>query len=982
MTRLAQGGRIDRGRPLRFTFDGRAFTGFAGDTLASALLAQGQHLVGRSFKYHRPRGILSAGSEEPNALVELDRGGGRREPNTRATVVPLTDGLVARSQNRWPSLRYDLAALNGLASAFIPAGFYYKTFMGPGRDAWHRRWEPMIRRMAGLGRAPDAPDPDRYANRFAHCEVLVVGAGPAGIAAALAAAEGGGRVILCDEQMEMGGSLLASPAVPIDGRPAWSWLEDALAALRSNPRVTLLPRTTAFSYGLQNFVALAEVLDRPDGLRERLWQVRAEHVVLAAGAIERPIPFSGNDRPGVMLAEAARSYATRWAVLPGRQVAAVLAHDSGYRAVFDLQDAGAGISVVLDMRVAPPEAMLAAARQRGIGVLQGHGVAGTVGGVARIAGLRAALRGADGRLGAAHSQPFACDLLLMAGGWTPSVHLFSQSRGKLRWDAAADAFLPGTPRENQTSVGACNGTFDLGAALVEGHAAGGGGTKVAPRATVAPAASGMPVSELAAGTQDATKAFVDLQNDVTTRDIALAVCEGFHSIEHVKRYTTNGMATDQGKTSNMPGLAVAATVLGRSVPEVGLTTFRAPYTPTTFGTFAGRHRGQRFDPVRTAPLHDWAVAQGAVFEPVGQWQRARYFPRPGEDMETAVARECLAVRNAAGVFDASTLGKIEVVGPDAAEFLERCYANTWKKLAPGRCRYGVLLREDGFVYDDGVVGRLAEDRFHVTTTTGGAAGVLHMLEDYRQTEFTDLRVWLTSTTEHWGVIALQGPKAREVLSPLVNGLDLGAFPHMAVGECTVAGIPARLFRVSFTGEVGFEVNVPAGCAPAIWQALLEAGAPHGITPYGTEAMHMLRAEKGYIIVGQDTDGTVTPDDVGLSWLIGKAKRDFIGKRSLARPEMLRTDRRQWVGLVPRGRRSLPDEGAQLLGSTDARQAQGHVTSAYRSATLGHPIALGLLESGRARMGDTVFATSLEGAPLALEVVSPVFLDPKGERLHG
>jgi sarcosine oxidase subunit alpha len=717
--RLPTGGRIDRTRPLRFSFDGRDYSGFAGDTLASALLANRVSLFGRSFKYHRPRGLLSAGAEEPNALIEIDRGPGRREPNARATMVPLVEGLVAHSQNRWPSLRRDFGALAGLAAPLLPAGFYYKTFLGPGRDAWYRHWEPLIRRMAGLGRAPEAADPDRYANRFAHCETLVVGAGPAGIVAALAAAKAGDRVILCDEQDEPGGSLLTTPELLIDGQPCWDRLAVAIAELRANPRVRLLTRTTAFHYGLQNFVSLAEVLDRPDGLRERLWQVRAGRVVLATGAIERPIPFPGNDRPGVMLADAARSYATRWAVLPGRRAVVLAAHDSGYAAAFALADAGAGIPAILDMREAPPEPLLEAARARGITVLPGHGVAGTRG-AGRITGLLAAPLRADGAPDRSRATAIACDLLLMAGGWTPNVQLFSQARGKLRWDEAADSFLPGESPEAQVSVGACNGTFDLAEALAEGAAAGRGETR-----TAAPAAStALPIRAIAAGAVAAKKAFVDFQNDVTTADLALAVREGFRSIEHVKRYTTNGMATDQGKTSGMLGLAVTAAVLRRDLPEVGLTTFRPPYTPVSFGTLAGRHRAALFDPVRTAPLHDWAVARGAAFEPVGQWQRARAFPRPGEDLHAAVARECLGVRQAIGIFDASTLGKIEVVGPDAAEFLERTYVNAWKKLPPGRCRYGLLLREDGFIYDDGVVARLAADRFHVTTTTGGAARVL------------------------------------------------------------------------------------------------------------------------------------------------------------------------------------------------------------------------------------------------------------------
>ena len=974
--RLPTGGRIDRDRPLRFRFDGRDYTGFQGDTLASALLAAGVTLFGRSFKYHRPRGLLAAGAEEPNALVEIDRGPGRREPNQRATMVPLEEGLVARSQNRWPSLRFDAGALVGLAAPLLPAGFYYKTFLGPGRSGWHRVWEPLIRRMAGLGRAPDAPDPDRYANRYAHCETLVIGAGPAGIVAALAAAESGGRVILCDEQSEPGGSLLATPETRIDDQPCWESLAAAVAALRDNPRITLLTRTTAFHYGLQNFVSLAQVLDRPDGLRERLWQVRAGRVVLATGAMERPIPFPGNDRPGVMLADAARAYAARWAVLPGRRAVLLAAHDSGYDAAFALADAGAGIPAILDLREAPPAAVLEAAAARGITVLAGHGVVGTRG-AGRITGVLAAPLGADGRPDRSRAGAIACDLLLMAGGWTPNVQLFSQSRGKLRWDAAADAFLPGESPEAQVSAGACNGTMDLAEALAEAAAAG---RWEAHAATMAEPTA-MPIRAVAATALAAKKAFVDFQNDVTTADLALAVREGFRSIEHVKRYTTNGMATDQGKTSGMMGLAVTAAVLGRDLPEVGLTTFRPPYTPTSFGTLAGRHRGALFEPVRTAPMHDWAVAQGAVFEPVGQWQRARAFPRGGEDLHAAVARECLAVRQAVGIFDASTLGKIEVVGPDAAEFLERTYVNAWQGLAPGRCRYGLLLREDGFLYDDGVVARLAGDRFHVTTTTGGAARVLHMLEDYRQTEFPELQVWLTSTTEHWGVAALQGPKGRALLASLVEGLDLGHFPHMAVAECRVAGIPARLFRVSFSGELGFEINVPAGRMAELWEVLWQAGAPLGLTPYGTEAMHVLRAEKGFIIIGQETDGTVTLDDVGLGWAVGRKKRDFIGKRGMARDGMAAPDRRQLVGLAPAdGRR--PEEGAQLLPEEGARRAEGHVTSAYDSACLGRPFALGLLAGGRARHGQTVFATRLDGPPQPLTVVPPVFWDPEGARLDG
>ena len=993
MHRTNGGGRVDRTRSIRFTFDGRSYQGLIGDTLASALIANGVHLVARSYKYHRPRGILSAGSEEPNALVTIDRGNGRTTPNLRATEVELFDGLVAVSQNRWPSLTMDIGAINNLASPLLSAGFYYKTFMGPrllgSNRAWARIYEPLIRRAAGLGKAPPQPDPDRYANRFAHCDVLVIGAGPAGLAAALAAAQHGARVILCDEQAELGGSLLSEWSTDIDGRPAAAWLAEAVRTLKSSPRVTLLPRTVGFGYFAQNFVGLAErITDHlstpsPEMPRERLWQVRARRVVLATGAIERPVVFPGNDRPGVMLADAVRTYVNRYGVRPGARAVVLAACDSGYVAARDLKRAGVDVAAMLDPRPqAKPDV-------GGLGVSANATIVATRG-RHRVSAVQIGRIGADGSV--TPGNWVSCDFVAMSGGWTPSVHLFSQSRGKVRWHDDAEAFLPDViaPGQSQQSVGACRGVFGIAAALEDGRAAGNaavGATESAQTFKVSEDVTDYRgVIGASVRSADEGRAFVDLQHDVTVKDLKLAAREGFRAIEHVKRYTTTGMATDQGKTSNVNALAIVAGHLGKPIPAVGLTTFRQPFTPVTFGTIAGLNRGALFDPVRRAPADAWARAKGAVFEDVGQWQRARYFPQSGEDMHAAVARECRTARASVGVFDASTLGKIEVVGPDAAEFLERLYINSFKKLAVGRCRYGVLLNEAGFIIDDGVIGRVAADRFHVTTTTGGAARVLHMMEDYAQTEFPDLKVWLTSTTEQWAVIAVQGPRARDVIAPLVEGIDLSAaaLPHMSVTACRVRGVEARLFRVSFTGELGFEINVPTDYGGVVWEAVWSEVQRHNGCAYGTEAMHVLRAEKGFIIVGQETDGTVTPDDVGLGWAIGKGKHDFVGKRSLSRADMVRAGRKQLVGLLTADSALVLEEGAQVTAGPRppvGTPALGHVTSAYWSAALGRSIALALVADGRKRLGERL-NIPMPAGDLAVEVVAPVFLDPKGARLDG
>lgn len=991
--RLAAGGRVDRSKPVRFTFDGKPYQGFVGDTLASALIANGVHLVGRSFKYHRPRGIMTAGAEEPNALVAVGGDEAHYTPNLRATQVEIYEGLVAESQNRWPTLAFDVGAVNEVLSAFLPAGFYYKTFMWP-KTAWKHVYEPFIRRAAGLGRAPTKADPDRYTHVYAHCDVLVIGAGPAGIAAAVAAARTGLRVILCDEQAEMGGSLLTETVAIIEGRPSTDWCRSMLGELALLPNVTLLTRATAFGWYPHNFIGLNErvtdhLATRGKLPRERLWQVRAQEVVLATGAIERPIAFPDNDRPGVMMAEAARTYVNRFGVLPGTRAVVVTACDSAYRAALDLQVAGIAIPAIADVRNSPSGCWVERAREKGIEVLPQTSLAGT-GGHLRV--TSATLVSTD--LRKPERRKIACDLVLMSGGFTPSVHLFSQSRGQLKYDGDLQVYLPDVSVERERSVGACRGVYDLVAALDDGFSGGlaaarraGDGNVSIPHQFSVEARSvgsgGLIGAPMADRTQKA-RAWVDFQNDVTTKDIALAVREGFRGIEHVKRYTTTGMATDQGKTSNMNALGIVAGLRNVPLPEVGLTTFRPPYTPITFGAFAGQSRGALFDPERRTPIHAWAEQNGAVFEDVGAWKRAQYFPKSGETMHAAVARECRTVRQSVGIFDASTLGKIEIVGKDAAVFMNRMYTNGWDKLEPGRLRYGIMLREDGFIVDDGVVARLALDRFHVTTTTGGAARVLNMMEDYLQTEWPDLEVWLTSITEQWAVIAVQGPNARRVLAPLVKGIGLSgeAMPHMSVREGWICGVPTRLFRVSFTGELGFEVNVPSGYALAVVRSIMSEGQNYGITPYGTETMDVLRAEKGYIIVGQETDGTVTPDDVGLSWAVGKTKKDFVGKRSLVRAAMVRDDRKQLVGLLTVDARTLLEEGAQVVADPNERIPMtmlGHVTSSYWSETLRRPIALALVRGGRGRIGTRLSVPTDAGA-VHVDVVRPIFYDPKGARL--
>ena len=999
--RLPSGGRIDRTKRLRLTFNGRRYEGFAGDTLASALIANGVHLTSRSFKYHRPRGILTAGAEEPSALVQLG-GGARTEPNLQATQVELHDGLTAAGVNAWPSAGFDLGAWTGMLAPLFPAGFYYKTFLWP-PSFWKALYEPAIRRMAGLGRTPDAPDPDSYDKMFVHCDVLVVGGGPSGIAAALAAGATGARVVLVDEQAELGGAL-PGLGYRIDGREGAAWAAAAAARLEAMPEVRVLTRTTLFGYYDHNSLSAIERRTNhlgpaaPAGLaRQRLWNLKARRVVLGPGAHERPLVFADNDRPGIMLASAAQRYLNQFAALPGRRAVLFTNNDSAYEAAHDLAKAGVTVAAVVDSRRAPSAPLAGALRGAGAALHTGAVIAATHG-TRRVRAVTVMDLDAGGAGVSGAARRIACDCVLVSGGWNPAVHLFCQSGGRLEFEEARGVFVPGAPTQALAVAGAAGGSFDLSACLAEGAAAGaqaaraagfGDGTAQAPPPVEVPPPCAVTPLWLAPGLKPVghgkAKHMVDHQDDVTAQDIRLAAREGFRSVEHVKRYTTIGMGTDQGKTANLNGLAILADALGKPIPEVGTTTYRPPYTPVAFGALAGRDRGALLDPIRRTAMHEWHEARGAVFENVGQWRRPWWYPEAGEDKQAAVARECCAVRQAVGLLDASTLGKIEIRGPDAAVLLDRVYTNTWSTLPVGRVRYGLMCRDDGMVFDDGTTARLGEQRYLMTTTTGNAAPVLEWLEEWLQTEWPELEVYCTSVTEQWATLALAGPRARAVLAAVAPGmaLDAESFPFMSAAEGVVAGVEARVFRISFTGELSFEINVPWHHGYAVWEAVMAAGAEYGITPYGTEAMHVLRAERGFIIVGQETDGTTTPQDLGMDWIVSRKKKDFIGKRAWARSDTRRADRKQLVGILTENPEAVLPEGTQLV-EAPGRPPQpmiGHVTSSYASPTLGRSVALALVRGGRARLGHTVRAALADGA-LACTVSEPVFYDPEGEKRDG
>ena len=979
--RLAEGGLLDRARTLAFAFNGRAFHGYEGDTLASALMANGVDVVARSLKYHRPRGIMTDGPEEPNAVVAIGEGSSRT-PNLKATEVVLHDGLVARSQNCWPSVDHDVGAVAGLAAPLLGAGFYYKTFMAP-HGAWPRLYERLIRRAAGLGRAPEGHDPDLYEHRHRHCDVLIVGAGPAGLAAARVFAHAGLRLVLCDERPRPGGSLTGT-IQRIDGDAGSAWARQTAADIAASPRATVLPETCAVWFGDHRLVTLVERRRGADGVAERLWLVRPRHVVLATGAIERPLCFPGNDRPGVMLASSAVAYIHRYAVAPGKRAVIHANNDSGYGVLRDLREAGIDVKTVIDTRPCDLIGEAALSMIRDVDVLAGHRIVSTTG---RHRLRRIDVGPADG---SRRSRVIQADLLCVAGGWSPTLHLLGHRGGTMRHEEPNAASSAAALGDDVTVAGAAAGVTGLAACLADGGRVAGTvlgalGRKVpVPRMPVIDAESGTLSGKpngpscSTLGVRQQRRVFVDLQNDVTALDVMRAVDEGYGAIEHLKRYTTSGMGTDQGKLGNVMTIDMVAEATGQPVDMIGHTTFRPPYTPVTLGALVGHARGERLFPTRRTPFHRRHLDSGALMELAGPWHYPKCYPRDGETVDAAIEREVRTVRNAVGFVDMSTLGKFEIMGPDAGVFLDRAYAGRLSTLAEGRCRYALMLREDGVVRDDGTVARLATDRWHVTASTAHADGVWRHLERLRQVEWPELDVLLVDVGEQWAGLAIAGPRARDVLAAVTPELDVApeALPFLACRETRFDGVRARVFRISYSGELGLEVYVGARHADRLWDAVVEAGAPFGIAPYGVEALDVMRIEKGHC-AGSEFDGRTTPAELGLGRMI-KREVPFLG-HALAHQHSLR---QRLVGLISADRRTPIPSGAILVAGTARSRALGHVTASVVSPTLGQPIALAMLQSS-VSPGDVELRAVSPVADLdvAVEIGDLPFYDADGARMR-
>ena len=995
--RIIKTDHIDQTNRISFKFDGKTYFGFKGDTLASALLSNGIHLVGRSFKYHRPRGIMSCGTEEPNAICQINGDTDLTEPNVRATEIELYEGLEANSQNCWPSVNFDIGAINNFISPFIPAGFYYKTFMWP-KSFWKNVYEPLIRKSAGLGKSPTQPDPEIYDHRHVHCDVLVIGGGISGIISAKLAAKNNFNTILIDDKNILGGSTIFqnNENFKIDNEISKNWLSKEIEEIGKLKNLTIKTRTSIAAYHSYNYLLAKESLtdhlskDKKNyGIRQRLWKIRAKKVIIATGAIERPLVFNNNDRPGIILANSVNKYLNYYGVSCGLNNFIFTNNDSAYETAISLFEKKMSVRII-DIRKKANSKIVKQAEKLGINIYWNSTVTNTFG-YRKIKSIEIMSLSDDGSKIVGNKTKVNCDCLVISGGWTPMVHMHTQSGGKLNFRDSDQVFTPKEEIAEQISVGSCKGDFELDEIIrntnnqiknfLDIKETDYENTNVACSKELEKRNIWLLPNHVSLGK---TKSFIDFQNDSTAKDIKLALREGFRSIEHVKRYTTTGMATDQGKLSNMHALGIIAETAGVKMGTLGTTTFRPPFTPLTFGSIVGRNVGKFFDIIRNTPIHEWHVENKAEFENVGHWKRAWYYPKNNENMHQAVQRESKAARDSAAILDASTLGKIDIQGTDASEFLNRVYTNAWTKLPIGRCRYGLMLNEDGMVYDDGVTTRLSENHYLMTTTTGGAANVLSKLEDYLQTEWPELDVYLTSVTDHYSTASICGPNSKKILMKLFPNVKFEDenFPHMSFQNESIDDVNCRIMRISFTGEHSYEINIESKYGKSLWEKCIEAGKDFNITPYGTETMHLLRAEKGFIIVGQDTDGTMTPIDLQMDWIISKKKYDFIGKRSLYRSDTIREDRKHLVGLLTDNPKDVLEEGAQIVADLNKKPIDmlGHVTSSYFSPNLNKSIALAVVRSGKKMKGQKLIVP-MENKNINVTVVDFIFLDKENKRLN-
>jgi heterotetrameric sarcosine oxidase alpha subunit len=992
--RLDNFGLVNRNKKISFKFNGKKYFGYEGDTLASALLANGIHLVGRSFKYHRPRGFTGAGVEESNALVQLYNGN-KTEPNAVATTVELVEGMVAKSQNCWPSVSFDLGEINNLLSKFFPAGFYYKTFMWP-KNFWHKIYEPIIRKAAGLGIAPLKPDPDRYEHKFEYCDILIAGSGPSGLASALAAAKNGAKVILAEDKARFGGSLLTDD-VTIGNKKGKEWANETIKQLKSMPNVIIKNRSQVFGYYDHNMLVMFERtkdhIENPSKFtpRQRLWYIRAKEVIISTGSIERPLVFGNNDKPGIMLASAAKEYMKVYGVLVGKKPIIFTNNDSGYESAIEFKKNKID-PLIVDVRENSEGSIVQEAKNLGINIKFSYGVVNATG-YLRVKSATIGKLNKE-KTGYESLENFDCDSICVSGNWTPTVHLSSQSGNKLKFDENINAFIPSQSRQNESTIGYASGSFTLKKNLEEGF---NKGYELSKKVTGKELKIQTPTSnERNYGKQDNFwcmplpknknyKRCVDFQNDVYVSDIELALREGFRSIEHVKRYTTLGMATDQGRTSNLNGLQLVSNIEKKIIPEVGHTTFRPPYTPVTIGAIVGREVGKYYRPTRKSPIHQWHESNNAVFVDAGLWLRPRYYKQGNENLHEAAIREATNVRNNVGVCDVTSLGKIDIKGPDSAEFLNRVYTNAWKLLPIGKARYGVMLREDGIVFDDGTTTRISENHYHMTTTTAQAVNVLSHLEYYLQVVWPELNVNVLSTTEQWTGVALAGPNSRNLLSKLFPDTDVSneALPFMGFQEAELYGVPARIFRISFSGELAYEVNVESGYGIFMWEKIIELGKEMNIEPYGTEALSTLRIEMGHV-AGSEIDGRVIASDLSLEKMLSK-KKDFIGKRSLNREAFTNSEREKIVGVVPLDKKTMIPEGSHLVKDSNAALPNpklGHISASCWSVEYNNPFSLAILKDGKKKIGEKMYAVSpLKDKKIAVEIVSSHYVDPKGERVR-